>query len=36
MENSRRFEICNVVVHKASLRKHSRSEKHLKNKNRMK
>ena len=31
MENSRRCEICNVDVHRASMQKHLRSEKHLKN-----
>ena len=29
MENSRTCEICNVVVHRASFVKHSRSKKHL-------
>ena len=28
MENSRTCEICNVVVHRASMQKHLRSKKH--------
>ena len=31
MENSRTFEICNVIVHRASHVKHLRSKKHLEN-----
>ena len=31
MKNSRRCEICNVDVHRASMQKHLRSEKHLEN-----
>ena len=31
MENSRTCEICNVVVHRASMQKHLRSKKHLEN-----
>ena len=29
MENSRRCELCNVDVHRASMQKHLRSKKHL-------
>ena len=29
MENSRRYEICNVDVHRAPMQKHLRSKKHL-------
>ena len=29
MENSGTCEICNVIVHRASMQKHLRSEKHL-------
>ena len=29
--NSRRFEICNVDVHRASMQKHLRSKKHSEN-----
>ena len=36
MENSRRREICNVTVHRASLQKHLRSEKDLENEKQMK
>ena len=31
MENSRACEICNVIVHRAYMQKHSRSKKHLEN-----
>ena len=31
MENSRRFDICNVDVHRASYAKHLRSKRHLEN-----
>ena len=31
MENSRKCEICNVNVHRASMQKHLRSIKHLEN-----
>ena len=31
MENSRTAEICNVDVHRASMQKHLRSNKHLEN-----
>ena len=31
MENSRTCEICNAVVHRASMQKHLRSKKHLEN-----
>ena len=31
MENSRRCEICNVDVHKASIQKHFRRKKNLEN-----
>ena len=31
MENSHRCEICNVDVHRASMQKHLRNKKHLKN-----
>ena len=31
MENGRTCEICNVNVHRASMQKHLRSKKHLKN-----
>ena len=31
MENTRRSEICNVDVHRASMRKHFRSKKHSEN-----
>ena len=29
MENSRTCEVCDVIVHRASIQKHLRSEKHL-------
>ena len=31
MENGRTCEVCNVNVHRASMQKHLRSKKHLKN-----
>ena len=33
--NSRKCEVCNIDVHRASYVKHQRSEKHLENKNKM-
>ena len=35
MENSRRCDVCNTDVHRASLAKHLRSEKHLENEKKM-
>ena len=31
MENSCRCEICNVIIHRASMQKHLRSKKHFEN-----
>ena len=31
MENSRRREVCNIYIHRASYAKHLRSKKHLEN-----
>ena len=36
MENSRTSEVCNVNVHRASMQKELRSQKHLEKKNKMK